>query len=69
MLFYITICQESKLWVFENNTNNSENENENKTIMPMVFFRSTRLCKAIKSEGQKTVPGKLYTTESNSDIL
>ncbi|GFT56440.1 histone-lysine N-methyltransferase SETMAR [Trichonephila clavipes] len=40
-----------------------------KKVLYVVFFRSTRLVKAIKSEGQKTVTTNWYTTKCLPEFL
>ncbi|GFU75736.1 uncharacterized protein TNCV_1651961 [Trichonephila clavipes] len=70
-LYDVSTCQESKVWVFEDDPMPTmvKSQRAMKEVMYAVFFRSTGLIKAIKLEGQKTVTANWYATKCLPEIL
>ncbi|GFW66290.1 uncharacterized protein TNCV_1711891 [Trichonephila clavipes] len=69
--FDVPTCQESKVWIFEDDAlpTKVKRQRAMKKLMHTIFFINTRLVKAIKLEGQKTVTTNRYTTKCLPEIL
>ncbi|GFX33439.1 uncharacterized protein TNCV_4122731 [Trichonephila clavipes] len=70
-IFDVPTRQESKVWVFENDSSPTmvKRQRAMKKVMYAVFFISTGLVKAISMEGQKRVKTNWYTTKCLPEIL